>query len=55
MKEKIRIIIGSNSRIIKETALANMGATVVMVVQNSERGQAAEKPSIVRQGKVQPV
>jgi NAD(P)-dependent dehydrogenase (short-subunit alcohol dehydrogenase family) len=43
MKGKIWIVTGSNSGIGKETALAlaEMGATVVMVVRNRERGERA--------------
>lgn len=43
MKGKVCIVTGSNSGIGKETALAlaNMGATVVMVVRNPERGEKA--------------
>jgi NAD(P)-dependent dehydrogenase (short-subunit alcohol dehydrogenase family) len=50
MKGKICIITGSNSGIGKETALslAKMGATVVMVVRDQERGEKA-RTEIVRQ------
>ena len=43
MNGKVCIVTGSNSGIGKETALAlaNMGATVVMVVRNPERGERA--------------
>lgn len=43
MKRRICVVTGSNSGIGKETALqlASMGATVVMVVRNRERGEAA--------------
>ncbi len=43
MKGKICIITGSNSGIGKETAigLAEMGATIVMVVRDQERGEKA--------------
>ena len=50
MKGKICIVTGSNSGIGKETALslAKMGATVIMVVRDQERGENARK-EIVRQ------
>jgi NAD(P)-dependent dehydrogenase (short-subunit alcohol dehydrogenase family) len=50
MKGKICIITGSNSGIGKETAigLAEMGATIIMVVRNQERGEKA-RTEIVRQ------
>jgi NAD(P)-dependent dehydrogenase (short-subunit alcohol dehydrogenase family) len=50
MKGKICIITGSNSGIGKETALglANMGATVVMVVRDQTRGESAQR-EIIRQ------
>jgi NAD(P)-dependent dehydrogenase (short-subunit alcohol dehydrogenase family) len=50
MKGKICIITGSNSGIGKETAigLAEMGATIVMVVRNQERGERA-RTEIVKQ------
>jgi NAD(P)-dependent dehydrogenase (short-subunit alcohol dehydrogenase family) len=50
MKGKICIVTGSNSGIGKETAigLAKMGATVVMVVRNQERGEKA-RTEIVKQ------
>ena len=50
MKGKICIITGSNSGIGKETAigLAKMGATVVMVVRNQERGEKT-RAEIVKQ------
>lgn len=43
MKGKICVVTGSNSGIGKETSLglASMGATVVMVVRNRDRGEAA--------------
>lgn len=43
MKGKVCIVTGSNSGMGKETAmaLASMGATVVMVVRNRERGEKA--------------
>ena len=52
MKGKICIVTGSNSGIGKETALAlaKMGATVVMVVRNPERGQKALKEIIKQAG-----
>jgi NAD(P)-dependent dehydrogenase (short-subunit alcohol dehydrogenase family) len=48
MKDKICIVTGSNSGIGKETALAlsNLGATVVMVMRNKERGEKAQKEII---------
>jgi len=50
MKDEVCIVTGSNSGIGKETALAlaEMGATVVMVVRNRERGEKA-KAEIVSQ------
>ena len=50
MQGKICLVTGSNSGIGKETALnlAKMGATVVMVVRNKERGEKAQK-EIVKQ------
>jgi NAD(P)-dependent dehydrogenase (short-subunit alcohol dehydrogenase family) len=50
MKEKICIITGSNSGIGKETAigLAEMGATIVMVVRDKGRGEKA-RTEIVKQ------
>ena len=50
MKGKICTITGSNSGIGKETtlSLAKMGATVVMVVRDQERGEKA-RTEIVRQ------
>ena len=50
MKGKICIVTGSNSGIGKETALslAKMGAHVVMVVRNQERGEKA-RLEIVKQ------
>ena len=43
MKEEVCIVTGSNSGIGKETALAlsNLGAKVVMVERNKERGEKA--------------
>ena len=50
MKNKICIVTGSNSGIGKETALslAKMGATVVMVVRDQDRGAKA-RTEIIRQ------
>jgi len=52
MKEKVCVVTGSNSGIGKETAteLANMGATVVMVIRNRERGEAARVEIIKKTG-----
>jgi NAD(P)-dependent dehydrogenase (short-subunit alcohol dehydrogenase family) len=52
MRGKIRIVTGSNSGIGKETALAlaNMGATVVMVVRNRERGEEARAEIVKETG-----
>jgi NAD(P)-dependent dehydrogenase (short-subunit alcohol dehydrogenase family) len=52
MKGKICTITGSNSGIGKETALglANIGATVVMVVRNQMRGEIAQREIISRTG-----
>ncbi len=52
MKGKICLITGSNSGIGKETAvgLARMGATVVMVVRNRERGEKAKAEIIQKTG-----
>jgi NAD(P)-dependent dehydrogenase (short-subunit alcohol dehydrogenase family) len=52
MKGKICLITGSNSGIGKETAvgLAKMGATVVMVLRNKERGEKAQKEIIKQSG-----
>jgi len=52
MKGKICIVTGSNSGIGKETALAlaNMGATVVMVVRSPERGEKARAEIVNRTG-----
>lgn len=52
MKRKICIITGSNSGIGKETAigLARMGATIVMVVRNQERGEKARTETIKQTG-----
>jgi NAD(P)-dependent dehydrogenase (short-subunit alcohol dehydrogenase family) len=45
MKGKIFVVTGSNSGIGKETTLglANMGATVVMVVRDQIRGENAQR------------
>ncbi len=45
MQGKICLVTGSNSGIGKETALSlsKMGATVVMVVRNKDRGEKAQK------------
>ena len=52
MKDKVCIVTGSNSGIGKETALAlaDMGATVVMVVRNRELGEAALAEIIAETG-----
>src|SRR5665647_3336097 len=52
MNEKICIITGSNSGIGKETvaSLAAMGATVVMVVRDQERGEKARREIIKQTG-----
>jgi NAD(P)-dependent dehydrogenase (short-subunit alcohol dehydrogenase family) len=52
MKAKVCIITGSNSGIGKETAksLAKMGATVVLVVRNQERGEKARAEIIKQTG-----
>jgi NAD(P)-dependent dehydrogenase (short-subunit alcohol dehydrogenase family) len=52
MKDKVCIVTGSNSGIGKETALAlaEMGATVVMVVRNREFGEAARSEIITETG-----
>ena len=52
MQGKICIITGSNSGIGKQTALglASMGATVVMVVRDQERGENARKEIIKQTG-----
>ena len=52
MKGKICLVTGSNSGIGKETALslAKMGATVVMVVRNKERGEKAKKEIVKQSG-----
>jgi len=52
MKGKICIITGSNSGIGKETAigLAKIGATIVMVVRNQERGEKARREIIKQTG-----
>jgi NAD(P)-dependent dehydrogenase (short-subunit alcohol dehydrogenase family) len=53
MSGKICIVTGSNSGIGKETALSlvEMGATVIMVVRNQEKGQKALDEIIVQTGK----
>lgn len=52
MQGKICLVTGSNSGIGKETAvsLAKMGATVVMVVRNKERGKKARDEIVKRSG-----
>lgn len=52
MKGKVCIVTGSNSGIGKETALAlaQMGATVVMVVRNKERGERAREEIVKKSG-----
>jgi NAD(P)-dependent dehydrogenase (short-subunit alcohol dehydrogenase family) len=52
MKDKVCIVTGSNSGIGKETALAlsNLGAKVVMVVRNKERGEKALSEIIKKTG-----
>ena len=52
MKNKICIVTGSNSGIGKETALAlaEMGATIVMVVRNKELGEEARIEIIAETG-----
>jgi NAD(P)-dependent dehydrogenase (short-subunit alcohol dehydrogenase family) len=52
MQGKICIVTGSNSGIGKETALslAKMGAKVVMVVRNKERGEKAQKEIVKQSG-----
>lgn len=52
MTGKICIVTGSNSGIGKTTALAlaEMGATVVMIVRNPEKGEIARKDIIERSG-----
>lgn len=52
MKDKVCIVTGSNSGIGKETvlALAEMGATVVMVVRNRELGESARAEIIAATG-----
>ena len=52
MKDKVCIVTGSNSGMGKETALAlaNMGAKVVMVVRNPERGEKALAEIISKTG-----
>src|SRR5437867_11996475 len=50
MKDKVVLVTGANSGIGKAAslALANMGASVVMVARNKERGEAA-KAEIIRE------
>jgi retinol dehydrogenase 12 len=52
MQGKICLVTGSNSGIGKETAvgLAKMGATVVMVGRNKERGEKAQKEIVKQSG-----
>lgn len=52
MKDKVCIVTGSNSGIGKETALAlaEMGATIIMVVRNRELGEAARAEIITETG-----
>jgi NAD(P)-dependent dehydrogenase (short-subunit alcohol dehydrogenase family) len=52
MKGKVCIVTGSNSGIGKETALAlaSMGASVVMVVRNQERGEKARAEIVDKTG-----
>ena len=52
MNGRVCIVTGSNSGIGRETALAfaNMGATVVMVVRNPERGERARREIINETG-----
>ncbi|MFW9962592.1 MAG: SDR family oxidoreductase [Candidatus Sifarchaeia archaeon] len=52
MNDKVCIVTGSNSGIGKETALglAEMGARVVMVVRNKERGEDARSEIIQQSG-----
>lgn len=52
LKDKVCIITGSNSGIGKETALAlaGMGATVIMVVRNRERGDKARSEIVEESG-----
>jgi NAD(P)-dependent dehydrogenase (short-subunit alcohol dehydrogenase family) len=52
MKDNVCIVTGSNSGIGKETALAlsNLGAKVVMVVRNKERGEKALSEIIKKTG-----
>jgi NAD(P)-dependent dehydrogenase (short-subunit alcohol dehydrogenase family) len=52
MKGKVCIVTGSNSGLGKETALAlaQMGAAVVMVVRNKERGERAREEIVKKSG-----
>ena len=52
LKNKVCIVTGSNSGIGKETALslAEMGATVVMVVRSKERGEVARSEIVAESG-----
>ena len=52
LQGKICLVTGSNSGIGKETAidLAKMGATVVMVVRNKERGEKSQKEIVKQSG-----
>jgi NAD(P)-dependent dehydrogenase (short-subunit alcohol dehydrogenase family) len=52
MKGRICVVTGSNSGIGKETALglAKMGANVVMVVRNQQKGEAAKAEIIEKSG-----
>ncbi len=52
MQGKICLVTGSNSGIGKETALslAKMGATVVIVARNKERGEKAQKEIVKQSG-----
>jgi len=52
LKDKVCIVTGSNSGIGKETAisLAEMGATIVMVVRDKEKGEVARSDIIKESG-----